>query len=313
MNALVTGGAGFIGRWVVRRLLQMGHRVAVLDNFSSGSPENLAEFTNSPDLEVIEGDICDEVTLRNGFRASTDAVFHLAARINVQHSIDEPSDTFHTDVAGTFAVLEAARQAGASFTLVSTCMVFGPMSDESGLNENSPVLPASPYAGAKLAAEHLAESYSRAYRMPVTVLRPFNTFGPWQRVDGEGGVVAVFLANRLAGMPLNIYGDGKQSRDFLYVEDCADFIVRAGLSPARPFKRLVAGSGREITVNALAGLIAADSVPVRHVPHIHPQSEILRLRCDYRTTAALLDWHPRISLEDGIVRTLAELRKRVHR
>lgn len=307
MKALVTGGAGFIGRWVVSGLLQRGHEVTVLDDFSSGRPENLRAFASEPRLNVVRGDVAAPGDVASAFLVRPDVVFHLAARINVQHSIDCPGDVFRTDAAGAFNVLEAARHGDSRFVQVSTCMVFAPLGEAPALNEDSPVQPASPYAGAKLAAEHLAESYARAYGLPVVNLRPFNTYGPFQRVDGEGGVIAVFLNRMKEGLPLTVFGAGTQTRDFLYVEDCADFIIRAGLGLKAGFQLLAAGSGREITVNDLAAWIATDRVPVRHVPHIHPQSEIARLRCNPEKARRVLGWVPRVALEEGIAKTRAWL------
>lgn len=304
MRTLVTGGAGFIGRWVVAGLLAQGHEVTVLDDFSSGRMENLDSLHESRRLRVIRGDIARPEEVAPAFSPRPEVVFHLAACINVQHSIDRPAHVFRTDVTGTFNLLETARSEGCRFVQVSTCMVYAPMQGEEGLNEESPVRPASPYAGAKLAAEHLAESFAHAYGLPVVNLRPFNTYGPYQRVDGEGGVIAVFLNRRLNGEALQVYGSGTQTRDFLYVEDCADFIIRAGLGFTEGFHLLAGGSGREISINVLAALIADDKVPVRHVPHIHPQSEIPRLRCDPSRARRLLGWTPRVDLEEGIRKTL---------
>lgn len=365
MNALVTGGAGFIGRWVVGKLLSMGYQVTVLDNFSSGSPKNLYEFRHNPALNIVYGDLLSEKAMRRALFMKPDVVFHLAARINVQHSIDHPQETFKTDVLGTFRLLEAVRPMRPHFVMVSTCMVFAPMIEDTsanaaagasananasmsanvdayvnasesvstaeirpGINEAHPVKPASPYAGAKLAAEHLAESYARTYGLPVTILRPFNTYGPFQRIDGEGGVIAIFLDRVMHHQSLLVYGDGLQTRDFLYVEDCADFIVRAGLlstsagasaigggawaSDGVPFNMLVGGSGIEIRIIDLARIIAGDAVAVENVVHIHPQSEIKRLLCDSTKARAFLGWQPQVSLTEGIERTRIWLRERMN-
>lgn len=310
---LVTGGAGFIGRWVVRELLRGGEapgafeppRVVVLDNLENGRRENLAEFAGDGNLvDFVVGDINDRELVRELFiRHRFDVVFHLAARINVQDSIDDPTGVFQADVVGTFFLLETARQAGATFVFMSTCMVYRRSDDERGIAEDHPTLCASPYAGAKLAAEHLVESYHRAYGMHTVVLRPFNTYGPYQKATGEGGVVSIFLQREMSGRELLIFGDGTQTRDLLYAEDCAAFCVQAGLDDRAVGMVLNAGTGRDVTINELAAMICRDAERRKYVPHPHPQAEIQRLRADLGLAERLLGWSPRFSLEEGIVKT----------
>lgn len=146
-------------------------------------------------------------------------------------------------------------------------------------------------------------SYWYAYKLPAVVIRPFNTYGPMQKSSGEGGVVAIFIRRNLEGLPLNIYGDGCQTRDLLYVEDCAEFVVRAGYSDRVNGEIINAGLGRDISINDLALLIAKDKEKIVHVPHIHPQSEIAKLLCNYQKAKELLGWTPKVSLEEGIKRT----------
>ncbi len=322
-RVLVTGGAGFIGRWVVRELLQGGsdgHRfppplVVVLDNLENGRRENLAEFVGHPQLAAfVEGDLQDRALTRALFAEHRfDLVLHLAAKINVQESIDQPSRVFEADVVGTFYLLELAREYGASFTFMSTCMVYARSQDERGIDENHPTLCASPYAGAKLAAEKMVESFHRAYGLPTVILRPFNTYGPFQKTTGEGGVVSIFLYRDLAGQELAIYGDGTQTRDLLYVEDCAAFTVRAACSDAAVGRVINAGTGHDVTVNELAGLICREPARIKHVPHIHPQAEIQRLLANPALAEQLLAWRPRVSLAAGIDRTRTWITQNVDR
>ncbi len=301
MKLLVTGGAGFIGRWVVKQLLGEGHEVWILDNFSNGRRENIEEFKDHSSLKaVVKGDIKDEALVAELFGNRLDVCIHLAARINVQDSIDNPRQGFLDDVVGTFNLLENARLSGTRFIFVSTCMVYQRSTTEKGISEVHQVTPASPYAASKLAGESLVLSYHRAYDLPTTVLRPFNTYGPFQKGSGEGGVIAVFITRKLAGHKLAIFGDGSQTRDFLYVADCADFIIRAACSHRAVGQIVNAGSGRDTPINDLARLIATDPQIIEHVPHIHPQSEIPRLLCDCSKARELLDWSPKVSLEQGI-------------
>ena len=303
MNILVTGGAGFIGRWVVKKLLAEGQRVVALDDLSNGRLMNIDEFRDSPDFLFIEGDIKERDKLEQVFAGGVDLVYHLAASINVQDSIDDPRTTFDNDVTGTFNILEECRRQNIKMVFMSTCMVYERSMDETGITEEHPVKPASPYAASKLAGEALTLSYYYAYGLPTVVVRPFNTYGPFQKSSGEGGVVAIFIQRELAGKELNIYGDGTQTRDLLYVEDCADFVIRAGMDKRANGQVLNAGLGRDISVNELARMIGGNAGNIRHVAHIHPQSEIQKLLCDYSKARELLDWQPRISLEEGLQRT----------
>ena len=303
MNILVTGGAGFIGRWVVKLLLEEQHNVWVLDDFSNGSIQNIEELLVYKNFKAfIHGDIKDQKTIESLFYPEIDLCYHLAASINVQDSIDDPETTFNNDTIGTFYLLEQCRKHNVKMVFMSTCMVYD-RADEKGIAEKDPIKPASPYAGAKIAAENMVLSYFYAYGLPVTVIRPFNTYGPYQKTGGEGGVVAIFIKNKLNGLPLQIYGDGTQTRDLLYVEDCAHFVVRAGYRDEVNGEIVNAGLGRDISINELAEMIASDPSHIKHVEHIHPQSEIPKLLCDYSKAKQLLGWEPTISLSEGIQKT----------
>jgi nucleoside-diphosphate-sugar epimerase len=242
--------------------------------------------------------------------------------------------TFRTDVAGTMEVLERCRKQffaangladDRSFHLtavaqrltdlrprvvfMSTCMVYG-RANSQGIDENHPTRPASPYGASKIAAENLVLSYHHTYRIPTKVIRPFNTYGPFQKRNMEGGVVAIFIARDLAGQPLLVKGDGSQTRDLLYVEDCARFVVRAGLTSAGDGDIVNAGLGRDIPIKDLARLVAdpahgGHGVAVQFVEHDHPQAEIPKLLCDNARAARIFGWKPDVGLEEGIRRTRA--------
>jgi nucleoside-diphosphate-sugar epimerase len=310
MRVVVTGAAGFIGRWVVGELLQRGHVVLPVDNLSQGDPENLAAFVGSPGLEpLVVGDVRDGDGCRTWLEGA-DAVVHLAASISVQDSIDEPAETFDNDVVGTFRLLEAARERATRFLFMSTCMVYDLATAPEGIAEDHPVKPASPYAASKIAGEALTLSYFHAYGLPATVVRPFNTYGPFQRSVGEGGVVAIFTRRSLEGRELRIYGDGRQTRDLLFASDCARFVCDALVSDAATGRVLNAGTGTDVSVNELAQLVEPSKGRIVHVPHIHPQSEIAVLRCDARRADELLGWRPRVALEDGLAATRAWMAER---
>ncbi|AWZ48180.1 NAD-dependent dehydratase [Clostridiaceae bacterium 14S0207] len=325
MNILVTGGAGFIGRWVVKRLLDEDHKVLALDNLSNGRIENIQEFKMNNKFSFIEGDIKDNKLLDNIFeKEQFDIIYHLGASINVQDSIDDPNTTFYNDTVGTFNILEKAKvqmfgknakMDGEEWILddkekthpckvvfMSTCMVYDKAGAE-GIDENHPVKPVSPYGGAKIAAENMVLSYYNAYKLPTVVIRPFNTYGPFQKTGGEGGVVAIFIRNTLASIDLNIYGTGEQTRDLLYVKDCARFVVMSGYSDKVNGQVVNAGTGRDVTINELAKIITKGRVKVNHVKHIHPQSEIMKLLCNYKKAEQLIGWNPEYTLEEGITET----------
>lgn len=324
-NILVTGGAGFIGRWVVKNLLEQENKVVVLDNLSNGSKENIKEFINNENFNFIEGDIQDEVLLDKIFEEKFDIIYHLAASINVQDSIDDPRTTFYNDTVGTFNILERAKwqmfgknskMDGESWIIdkgenthpckvvfMSTCMVFDKCNDKNGIDESHPVKPVSPYGASKIGAENLVISYYLSYKLPTVVIRPFNTYGPYQKTGGEGGVVAIFINNALQNTDINIYGTGEQTRDLLYVKDCARFVVEAGFNSNVNGEIVNAGTGRDVTINELADIISRGRVKVNHIKHIHPQAEIMKLLCNSRKAKEILDWEPDYTLEEGIRET----------
>jgi UDP-glucose 4-epimerase len=334
MRSLVTGGAGFIGRWLVKRLLELGHDVLSFDNYSNGRPENLRELHSHPKfMGAVRGDIKTRDSLAQVFaRSPWDLVFHLAASIHVQRSIDEPEPTFQNDAEGTFRVLEACRAqyfrlngldvAARTFdfdrdlprlldrrprlTCMSTCMVYD-LAGDTPIPESHRYRPASPYAASKIASDMLALSYFHAYRMPITVVRPFNTYGPFQKSNSEGGVVSIFLTRDLAGEPLLVKGTGEQTRDLLYVEDCAEFVTAAALEPRAEGEIVNAGTSSDVSINELARMCCSPGNRVQHVSHDHPQAEIMQLRADASKARRLLGWTARTTLEEGLARTRAWL------
>ncbi|MCF2207521.1 MULTISPECIES: dTDP-glucose 4,6-dehydratase [Halobacterium] len=301
-HVVVTGAAGFIGRWVTRELLDRGYSVRGLDDLSNGSDRNVAEFEDKQNFELTVGDVRDAETVESLFGDETVACFHLGAKIDVERSLNDPQSHFTTNVTGTHNVLEACRKTDTRLGLVGTCMVYDMAGSGGGINEDHQTKPASPYAGSKLAAEDLAEGYYHGYDLPVVILRPFNTYGPFQKSDMAGGVVSIFTRRDIEGKPLKIFGDGTQTRDLLYATDCARFIVEATFDDNAIGEVLNAGTGTDISINSLAELIASEDTDITHVDHHHPQSEVQKLRCDRTKAQALLDWEPEVSLEEGVSR-----------
>jgi nucleoside-diphosphate-sugar epimerase len=308
-TVVVTGAAGFIGRWVVGELLERGYEVRGIDDLSNGSRHNISEFESNDRFELREGDVRDSNVINEAFHEGIEACIHLAAEIDVQESLDDPESHFETNVVGTKHVLEACRETDTRLGLVGTCMVYDMVDSEAGIDESHPVKPASPYAGTKLAAENLAESYYHGYGLPVTILRPFNTYGPHQKTGMAGGVVSIFTSRDIDGEPLKIFGDGTQTRDLMYVTDCARFIVDGTFSDAAVGEVINAGTGSDISINDLAELIASEDTEISHVEHHHPQSEVQKLLANPQKANELLDWEPEVSLEEGVARLRQWLRE----
>jgi len=306
VKILVAGGVGFIGRWVAKRLLK-DHEVVALDNLANSSTGNVVDFQGNCKFKFLEADILDRGLIKNAFK-EVDLCIHLAAQVNVQESLDYPDKSFANNVVGTYNILEECRRRDAKLVLVGTCMVYD-FTLSRAIDEEHPIKPVSPYAGSKLAAENLAISYYYGYGLPVVILRPFNTYGPYQKSNAEGGVVSIFIRSLLEGKDILVYGDGEQTRDFLYVEDCADFIVRAAFSENAVGEVINAGTGRDISINDLALMICGDETRIKHVPHHHPHSEIHKLVCDYSKAEKLLGWKPETSLTEGIRRTMNWIRR----
>ncbi len=220
---LVTGGAGFIGSHLVRRLLELGNSVRVLDNLSTGRKQNLTRLAG--DLQLVIGDIRDLQSTRKAVEG-IDVVVHLAALIDVNESIEQPLLYHDVNSTGTLNLLESSRGKVAKFILASTAAVYGnPV--RLPISEDHPLSPVSPYAASKLSAENYCLAYHNSYDLKATVLRLFNVYGPGQNSRGYSGVVTRFIDRIRRNLPPEIFGDGKQTRDFIFVDDAVRSIIRA--------------------------------------------------------------------------------------
>lgn len=250
---LVTGGAGFIGSHVVDELLSAGKKVRVLDNFSTGIWHNLETLKNAELLHVFEGDITNRFDVESAMEGVTH-VYHLAAKSSVQESKDNVSDYVDANILGTVTMLEAAKNACLKkFVFASSASIYGELKNLPA-HEDSPKTPANPYAVTKLAGEMLCENYRTIHLVPTTSLRLFNVFGPRQRFNGEPAVVPRFITAILEGTQPIFYGDGSQTRDFIFVEAVARAFVIAGGSSFYGPINVCSGIGRSI--NGLLYLIA---------------------------------------------------------
>jgi UDP-glucose 4-epimerase len=300
-RVLVTGGAGFIGSHLVDRLIKEDHEVVVLDNFFNGNIENIKQHLDSGELSLVKGDVRDSGDVEEAMR-NVDAVFHLAAIISVPLSIKKPSLVNEVNVGGTLTLLEACSKADVErFVYASSCAVYGE-AQHLPINEDHPVNPISPYAVSKLAAEYYCQVFCESYGLKTLCLRYFNVYGPRQ-IKGPYSGVIMRLINRLKrGKPPIIYGDGKQTRDFVHVRDVVRASVLA-LSGPRDIGGIVnVGSGTSTTINKLADLLIrlsgkSDLKPICAAPRA---GDIKKSCADITKAKRVLGYEPSVTLEDGL-------------
>jgi UDP-glucose 4-epimerase len=293
-QVVVTGGAGFIGSHLVERLLSDGHSVLVLDDFSTGRPENLAHLTRDPRLSLERVDVAGGLRLDSLLKGA-DLVFHLAALADVVPSVERPLDYHRANVDGTVALLDAARHARVGrFLYAASSSCYG-IPDLYPTPETAATRPQYPYALSKLLGEQCVLHWGQVYRLPVVSLRLFNVYGPRSRTSGTyGAVFGVFLAQKLAGRPYTVVGDGRQSRDFTFVSDVADaFVTVAQSSVAGEIFNV--GTGTPVSVNRLVELLKGDVV---HVPS--RPGEPNRTHADIGKIQRHLGWRPKVSIEEGV-------------
>jgi nucleoside-diphosphate-sugar epimerase len=304
MKVLVTGGAGFIGSHIVRRLLALEHDVVVLDNFSTGRRSNLDAVAS--DIELVEGDVADLEHVERAV-AGCDAVFHEAALPSVPRSIADPLASHAANATGTLNILVAARDAGARRVVIaSSSSVYGSVPDLPK-RESMQTLPVSPYAVSKLAAESYCRSWFDLYGLETVALRYFNVFGPRQDpLSAYAAVVPRFIAAYKAGEPPVIFGDGEQSRDFTYIDNVVDANLAALSSPAAPGHVYNIACNDRITLNQLATdlreIMGAAVKPVHAAPR---PGEVRHSQAAIDAAQADLGYAPKISLREGLERTVA--------
>lgn len=294
MKTLISGGAGFIGSHLVERLLNDGHDVTVLDNFSTGRPENLAHLTDNPRLFIHEVDISRSDTLP-GYLDDIDWVFHVAALADIVPSMQKPLPYHHSNVDGTVNLLEAARGADVKrFIYVASSSCYG-IPDSYPTPETAEIRPQYPYALTKYLGEQYVRHWGQVYKMPVVSLRLFNVYGPRSRTSGVyGAVFGVFLAQKLKGQPFTVVGDGTQTRDFTFVTDVVNALVMAAESGIRN-EVMNVGSGNTYSINRLVELLNGDVI---YIPKRPGEPD-----CTFADTSkinALLGWKPRVPLEEGV-------------
>jgi UDP-glucose 4-epimerase len=307
-RALVTGGAGFIGGHLVDRLVETGFEVAVLDDFSSGRKENLAGPARA--ARVFEADVSDAEALAAAVDGA-DLVFHLAARPSVVESVADPLGSHRVNLTGTVAVLEAARRAGvARVVFASSCAVYGDAAPVPA-GEDAPLHPASPYALQKAAGEAYCRLYRELHGLESVALRFFNVYGPRQDPRSEyAAVVPRFVAAALAGEPARIFGDGEQTRDFVYVGDVVEALLAAAHVPAAAGAVLNVGSGRRTSVNELCAAVAAAAGTAPAARCEPPRGgELRHSGARVEAAAERLGWRAAVTLERGLRLTVETVRR----
>jgi UDP-glucose 4-epimerase len=301
MQALVTGGAGFIGSHIARKLLSQGAKVTILDNLSSGRQENLDAC---PAAEFVEGDITSETVCAQASR-NCDVIFHHAALVSVQESINDPKKSFGVNVQGTLNLLHAARQNGVRrFVFASSAAIYG---DDPRLpkQETMPPTPISPYGADKATAEQYVLLWGRQGYLEAVALRYFNVFGPRQDPEGDyAAVIPKFISRLVSGEPPLVFGDGRQTRDFLYVDDVVAANLLAAEHPNAPGRAFNIARGEAISLLGLLDVVKQNAGLTIQPEFLPPRTgDIIHSCADTGLARQELGFAPRTPLADGLKAT----------
>jgi dTDP-glucose 4,6-dehydratase len=305
MRILVTGGAGFIGSNFIRFLLreQPECQVTNLDKLTyAGNLENLADCSESPRYRFVKGDVCDAGLVR-GLLKEADAVVHFAAESHVDRSIAETAPVFETNVRGTFTLLEAAREARLErFVHISTDEVYGPIPEGHWADERAPLLPSSPYSAAKAASDMFALAYARTYGLPVVITRAANNYGPCQFPEK---FIPLIVSNALEDQPLPLYGDGRQVRDWLYVEDhcrALALLLRGG-EPGGIYN--IASGTERANIEVAKTVLRLLGKPESLITFVTDRpAHDRRYALDCAKLRQRFGWKPQVAFEEGLARTV---------
>jgi len=317
LSILITGGAGFIGSNLAEYLLKIGHKVIVLDDLSSSIHDNIrACYNYAPNFHFIKESILD-VFLLNDIVHDIDIVFHLAAQVHWEESINNPVPSFQVNAIGTLNVLEAVRRTLTRrnpvklMVYASTSEVYG-TAQYTPMDEKHPFNPQSPYAAGKAASDRLCSAYYHTYKMPVVILRQFNTYGPRQRFKGYSAVIPKFCSQVLSGKSPTVYGDGEQTKDFHYIDDLINAyeLILDRYEELDIFGRAINfGTGVETSINELAETIlnVASEKTGRErslePAHLPPRpSDVRRFMADISLAEKKLGFKPEVNLKDGIAK-----------
>ncbi len=310
MKYLITGGAGFIGSHLAESLVGEGHHVTVVDNFSTGSLENLSAVKDNPLIDIVEGDIL-EIPELEYLISKSDMVFHLAAAVGVELVVHDPVKTISINVHGTERVLKGAERRGTKVLVASTSEVYG-KSDKESFSEKDDLLIGPPthsrwsYASSKLLDEFLGMAYFRAVKLPIAIVRLFNTVGPRQ-IGRYGMVLPRFITKAIQNKTIEVYGDGEQSRCFCHVYDTVRALKLLSANPGAVGRVLNIGSTEQISMNELAAKVIkrlGSASGIKHIPYeeaYEPGFEDMKHRLpDISEINKLTGWSPSYSLNEII-------------
>lgn len=304
MKILVTGGAGFIGSNLVDALVENSrHEILVADDFSSGTRENVSRHTSNPRVRVVELDIRDKACVRDVMRG-VEMVYHLAVRC-IRVSIRDPYVVHDVNATGTLHLLTAALDENVKrFVYCSSSEVYG-TAQHVPMDEDHPLLPTTPYGASKLAGEMYARAFYLTYGLPVTVVRPFNTYGPREHFEGPyGEVIPKFVVRALNNAPLVIFGDGSQTRDFTDVSDTVRGLLAAGECDALVGDVVNIARGQEVSIGDIARIVL-ETLPESssQIEYQPPRpGDVMRHFADISKARRVLSFEPRIEIHDGIKR-----------
>ena len=302
---LITGGAGFIGSELVRKAAAEGFFVRIIDNLVNGKRQNV-EAVLSDKIEFIEADIRDHAIMKAAL-ANVDRVYHLAC-LGVRHSIHSPRENHDVNATATLDLLRLSREARVMrFVYVSSSEIYG-TAHQVPITEETPPFPHTVYGASKLAGDCYARAYWDTYRFPTTIVRPFNSYGPRCHHEGDSGeVIPKFILRALANKPLIVFGDGRQTRDFMFVEETAHWILHAGIANNTIGQTINLGSGIEIQIGDLARKVL-DTTGKLHGEIQHDDSrpgDVMRLWADTSRAQVLLSFSPQTTLDEGLRKLVA--------
>ena len=296
MKILITGGAGFQGSHVAERCAKEGHNVSILNTMSDEAGRNIAALPEC--VSVVWGSVTDREVVQKTVRGH-DVVFHLAARIHVDESIQLPANCLDVNIMGTFNVLEAVRLNDCRMIFASSCEVYG-ATGSAGVAEDAGLRPHSPYAASKAAADRLCFAYWKSYGTQVTVVRPCNIYGPRQKSGRDGAVIPIFVTKALKGEPLLVYGNGEQRREYMHVEDLVEAYHLVLGKPELAGEAMNFGTGETPSIREIAESISQMSGAKIHYGNGRP-GEVAQCKLS-STVAKGLGFAPRVKFLDGLER-----------